>query len=55
MPAWCAPLACSHRPVYIDADEYGDQGKQTTAIQVRAGGAGGEVEAWDRLQMHYIM
>lgn len=27
--------ACSHRPVYIDADEYGEQGKQTTALQVR--------------------
>lgn len=24
-----------HRPVYIDADEYGDQGKQTTAIQLQ--------------------
>jgi hypothetical protein len=24
-----------HRPVYIDADEYGEQGKQTTAIQLQ--------------------
>lgn len=24
-----------HRPVYIDADEYGDQGKQTTALQLQ--------------------
>lgn len=27
--------ATPRRPVYIDADEYGDQGKQTTALQVR--------------------
>ncbi|KAL4435011.1 hypothetical protein ABPG77_003836 [Micractinium sp. CCAP 211/92] len=24
-----------HRPIYIDADEYGDQGKQTTALQLQ--------------------
>lgn len=32
-PATMAP-AC-RRPIYIDADEYGEQGKQTTAIQAR--------------------
>ena len=29
-----------HRPVYIDADEFGDQGKGTTAIQVRCAAPG---------------
>lgn len=36
------------RPIYIDADEFGDQGKQTTAIQVRH--LGQQADMWHTAQ-----